>query len=286
MQPLVPLIKESMPSILFAGALYAGLERGLAADILSARALDCTAQTVCTAIVAAGHGTVTDVVEVPADTVDAQLEHIFQTVPIDAAKIGVAGTADSARALFKRLDHHLRGPFVLDLTLSGPSGEDIADSRVIDVLKEHLGRPDLVTVRRTDAELLAAMEIKSLDDAQVAVQRLHRLGARRILLRTGRIPARYFEVENGAPNHVVDLYYDGDEFALFEAPYVEIGPLYGASSALTAAITKNLLSRQDPAEAIQQAKGYVSEAIRHSNFKQASPFINFFWKQSRSGGNY
>ena len=90
MSPLDVPSPGAAPAILTAGALYAGLERGLAADILSARALSCTAHTVCTAIVAAGRGRVTDVVEVPADTVDAQLEHIFNTATVDAAKIGVA----------------------------------------------------------------------------------------------------------------------------------------------------------------------------------------------------
>ena len=37
------------------------------------------------------------------------------------------------------------------------------------------------------------MEINSLDDAQVAVQRLAKLGAPRVLLRCGALPARFFE---------------------------------------------------------------------------------------------
>ncbi len=275
---------ESTPNILAAGALYAGLERGLTADILAARALACTAQTVCTAIVAAGRGRVTDVVEVPADTVDAQLEHIFGTNAIHAVKIGIAGTADAAKALFKRMDQHLRGPLLLDITISGPSGEDIADARVIDVLKENIGHPDLVTIRRIDAELLVGMEIRSLDDAQVAIQRMHRLGAGRTLIRAGHLPARFFETENGKDNYAVDLYYDGDEFILFEAPYMDRNTLHGASSALSMAILKNLALKKDHASAIQAAKRYVSEAVRHSNFNTDSSVLNFFWKQSAGTG--
>ena len=57
------------------GALYAGGERGLAADILCARALGFAPVPICTQLVMAGGGRVTDVTDVPTDTVAAAIDH-------------------------------------------------------------------------------------------------------------------------------------------------------------------------------------------------------------------
>lgn len=268
------------------GALYPGTERGLATDVLAARALDLLPQVVCTAIVAAGGGRVTDVVEVPADTVDAQLEHVLATSRIAAAKIGVVGSASSADVIFRRLERLTLDSLILDLKLSGPSGEDIADGRTIEVLKDNFNRANLISVGRMDAELLTSMKIESLDDAQVAAQRMEKLGARSILLRCGRLPARFFETParfdetRAESDFYADLFYDGNDFALFEAPYIPKSLAEGASSGLALSIMKNLSLRRPLIEAIQQGKAYVTEAIRHTNFGNEPTCTNFFWNQA------
>lgn len=242
------------------GALYPSIERGLSADLLAARALGGRAYPVCTSHIIAGHGRVTDVLEVPADTVSAQLEHLFETVVPTGAKIGIVGDGASAEAAFRLLGQHLQGPIVLDLTLSGPSGEDLADGRVREVIQRSLPLPDLVTLRRVDAELMVSMEIATLDDAQVAVQRMHRLGARNVLLRVGMLPLKAGEA---APteNFHTDLLYDGSDFALYEAPVLE-GHLHGASSALTLALLQALWKEQPLQLAVQHAKRFATDALR------------------------
>jgi hydroxymethylpyrimidine/phosphomethylpyrimidine kinase len=216
----------------------------------------------------ASHGTVTDVLGVPSDTVSAHLEHAFAVAAEGGpeptgAKVGVVGDAPTVEAVFRELERHESAPFVLDLTLSGPSGEDIIGSRGLEALVERLGMPDLVAVRRTDAELVAGMEIPSLDDAQVAVQRIAQRGARRVLLRCGRIATHYFDQDAEPPPYAVDLYYDGDEFALFEAPFLSgLKGVHGASSALLMSMLRDLVAGAPIADAIQAAKAYATEALR------------------------
>ncbi|MEM1127693.1 MAG: bifunctional hydroxymethylpyrimidine kinase/phosphomethylpyrimidine kinase [Bacteroidota bacterium] len=251
-------------------ALYTGIDRGLASDILAARALEGRALAVCTSIVVASHGQVTDVLDVPTDTIDAQLEHLLATSTPNAAKISIVGSSKNVEVIFKRLQQHLQGPILLDITLSGPSGEDIMGPKTLDALRPRLPEAGLVTIRQQDAALLAAMEIRSLDDAQVAVQRLHKLGARRVLLRCGDLPARFFEVDGTEPDgqdpstspFMADLYYDGEEFNLFEAPRFDGPHLHGASSALNMAILRELTANKPVVEALQTAKAYVTQALR------------------------
>jgi len=242
-------------------ALYPGIGRGLRADLLSTQALGGTAYSVCTAHVVAGRGTVTDVLNVPTDTVSAQLEHLAATEAPTAAKVGIIGDAPTVEVTFEHLDQ-FEGPVVLDLTLSGPSGEDVLGQDGLAALLDHLDRPDLVTLRLKDATLVSGMEIPSLDDAQVAAQRVAQQGAERVLLRCGRLPTHFFDTDSAPPKFAVDLYYDGEDFALFEAPFLsDIDHLHGASSGLLLSVLHSLQEGTEMEDALQQSKGRVSEAL-------------------------
>ncbi len=257
-------------------ALYTGISRGLAADVLAAHAVQGQAVTVCTALIVASHGHVTDVLPVPSDTVDAQIQHALAHASPTGVMIGIVSDAAAVERLFRRLADQPAGPVVLDLTLSGPSGEDIINQQGLDALKTHLDRPDLVMVRRHDAALIAGMAIESLDDAQVAVQRLQRLGARNVLLRCGRLPSRFFDDPQAQPDHTADLFYDGSEFALFEAPYFDLPDLHGSSSLLGMVLLKELTEKKPMVEAIQQAKGYVAESLKRSHEQGPADVPAFF----------
>ena len=244
------------------GALYPGITRGLDADHLATQALGGRGLLVCTSHVVAGRGVVTDVLNVPTDTVSAQLEHLTETESPTAAKVGIIGDAPTVEVTFRHL-RALEGPVLLDLTLSGPSGEDVLGQRGLDALLEHLDVPDLVTIRKRDAALLAGMEIPSLDDAQVAVQRIAQRGASHVLLRCGRLSTHHFDTESSPPNYAVDLYYDGDDIALFEAPFLsELESMSGASSGLTMPLLQMMQDGVPIEEALQKAKGQVTEALR------------------------
>ena len=261
-------------------AHYPSIPRGLTADVLAARALGGMAYPVCSTHVVAGRGVVTDVLDVPTDSVSAQLEHLFETEHPTGAKIGVVGHPATVHIVFQHLKEHLSGPVVLDLTLSGPSGEDLMAPRALDALVEQLAEPDLVMIRRTDAQLVAGMEIPSLDDAQVAAQRIAERGAQRVLLRCGRIPTHHFDPESPPPQYAVDLFFDGSDFALFEAPYLDRPDVHGASSALSLAVLRGLSHSHPLPEALQSAKAYVTEALKHGG-KGANQFSpDYFWRAS------
>lgn len=244
------------------GAQYPGISRGLKADILATQALRGSALPVCTTHVVAGRGTVTDVLSVPTDTVAAQLEHVFETEQPSAAKVGIIGDASTVDHVFEHLDS-LQGPVVLDLTVSGPSGEDVIGQRGLEVLARYLDAPDLVTLRRRDAALVAGMEIPSLDDAQIAAQRVAQQGAERTLIRCGRLPTHHFDTESDPPDYAVDLFFDGSDFAVFEAPFLStLETLHGASSGLLLPLLRTLQEGTRLESALQEAKGHVSDALR------------------------
>lgn len=274
------LLPEFRP--LTVGALYNGSLRGLTADTLAVGAFGGTPHTVCTALVAASHGTVTDVLNVPTDSVDAQFEHLFKTTRPNAAHVGIVGHHKTVEVIFRHLDP-LDGPVLLDLTLSGPSGEDLIGRRGLEKLIDHLDRADLVSIRKMDAQLVAEMEIEDLEDAQTAVHRLYRRGANRVLLRCGQLASGSYETDAGMSTGKmnVDLYFDGSDFGLFEAPHLETGSMRGASSALAIAILYERVQGASLEEAIQAGKAYTAESLYAglSEKKVARP--DYFWRLSR-----
>ncbi len=266
---------EALPStpplrLAVIGGLYAGSERGLTADILVARALGYAPMPICTQLVMAGGGRVTDVTDVPTDTVAAQLDHTFATGAVAGVKVGILGGHQTAEVVLDACDA-FGVPVVLDLVASGPSGETVLSSQGIDAVAERLHIPRLVTISRADAELVTGGEIASLDDAQVAAQRIANRGARHVLIRLGALPYRFYDAADdpgqgagGPPPFSFDLAYDGEDFALFEAPLIQGDVPEGGSSAFAITALSGLIHGATVDEALQQAKRYASEALRHS----------------------
>ena len=247
-------------------ALYPGHDRGLAADVLVARALGGRALAVCTSLVVAGGGRVTDVLEVPSDTVAAQLEHLLATDAPTGVKISIVGQAQSVDAALDLLRGVSCGPVVLDVTLSGPEGEDLADGRVREALVARFAEASVVTMRAVDAALVAGMEIQTLEDAQVAVQRLHLRGAQAVVLRLPALPATAAEAggDGATPDPFrAALVFDGNDFSLVETPDVIGGDnLAGASSAFTLGLLRGLTGGQPLVPAVQRASAFAFEAVR------------------------
>lgn len=267
--------------ILTVGALYPN--SGLLADALASRAVDCIPLPVCTAIAMASHDVVTDITDVPTDTVQAQLEHLASTSTPEGVKLGVLAGHATAEAVFS-FCRTFDGPTVLDVQLSGSCGETVLTPRGIEVLRQHLDVPDLVLVGRTDAELLSGGAIESLDDAQVAAQRIVRQGkVRALVIKCGPLPARFFEVEGAErPDDTFDsdLYYDGSEFSLFEAPHLKDVRTEGASSAFTVPMLRALIEGHSPHEAVQEGKRFVTEALRYTQELGAEAPLQYFWRAS------
>ena len=284
------------------GGLYAGSERGLTADLLVARALGFAGVPVCTQLVMAGGGRVTDVTDVPTDTVAAQIDHTFATGAIAGVKVGILAGHQTAEVVLDACDA-FGVPVVLDLVASGPSGETVLSSQGIDAVAARLSIPRLVTISKADAELVTGGEIASLDDAQVAAQRIVNRGARHVVIRLGRLPYRFYDAaddpggadagaadaggtnENGSgpPPFSFDLAYDGEDFALFEAPLLPEPTPEGGSSAFAVAALAGRLNGLAPDEALQQAKRYVTEAIRQAvpGPEGGLPLLNAAWEDAR-----
>jgi hydroxymethylpyrimidine/phosphomethylpyrimidine kinase len=113
----------------------------------------------------------------------------------------------------------------------------------------------IATPNRYEAQMLAEVEIYTLNDMKAAASAIFRLGPKFVLVKGGGM--------TGALKGV-DVWFDGSTYEVIATQVVETPHTHGTGCTLSAAITANLALGKTPLEAVRAAKMYVTEALQHS----------------------
>lgn len=281
----------SSPSIPVNALTVAGIDpsggAGIYADLKAFSALRAYGTGVVAALTAQNTQAVTGVHGVPPAFIREQLDTLFADVRIDTAKIGMLGTAQAAQAVAEGLAGPVRAGLpahlVVDPVMVAKSGDRLLDREATATLVEAiLPLATLITPNLPEAGvLLDARPPDSLKEMQRFAERLRRLlrddGRRWVLVKGGHLP--------GDP---VDLLHDGDRMIELAGPRIESRNTHGTGCTLSAAIAALLPQAPDTPAAVRAAKGYVTEAIRHSGELQVGsghgPVHHFHAWWGGSGG--
>ena len=147
---------------------------------------------------------------------------------------------------------------VVDTVMVSKSGDDLLTREAIAMLIEAvLPLATMMTPNLPEAgALLRSSPPDSLREMQRAAERLRRLlpdnGQCWVLLKGGHLTG-----------DAVDLLHDGDRMIEFSAPRIETRNTHGTGCSLSAAIAA-LLPRTEVPDAVDQAKRWLTEAIRRS----------------------
>lgn len=125
----------SIARILIIAGSDSGGGAGIQADIKAVTMLGGHAMTAITAITAQNTLGVQGVHPVPTDMVLAQMESCISDIGVDAVKIGMIGSAETARAIADYLVH-ISAPVVLDPVMVATSGSVLADDETIEAMHE------------------------------------------------------------------------------------------------------------------------------------------------------
>jgi hydroxymethylpyrimidine/phosphomethylpyrimidine kinase len=118
------------PRILIIAGSDSGGGAGIQTDIKTVSALGGHAMTAVTAITAQNTLGVQRVMPLPADLVLAQIESVVSDIGVDAVKMGMLGSAETARAVADWLER-VDVPVVLDPVVVATSGDALADAATI-----------------------------------------------------------------------------------------------------------------------------------------------------------
>lgn len=117
---------------------------GIQADIKTVTMLGGHAMTAVTAITAQNTLGVQAVMPVPTEMVIAQIESCVSDIGVDAVKIGMIGSAETASAVADWLET-VDAPIIFDPVMVATSGSTLADPTTIAVFERLMGLASLVT---------------------------------------------------------------------------------------------------------------------------------------------
>ena len=229
---------------------------GISADLKTFSALGAYGTAVVTAVVAQSTRGVAAVTQLTAPQVRTQLDDLLDDVRVDAVKIGMLGTAEVIATVAERLAG-LDVPVVLDPVMVAKSGDRLLQADAVAALRDTLlPVVDLVTPNLPEAaDLLGEPEATSLEQMRAQVARLGGSTRGGVLLKGGHL--------GGAAS--TDLLLADGATREFSAARVATRNTHGTGCTLSAAIAALRPQRASWADAVADAKDYLTGALQHAD---------------------
>jgi len=227
---------------------------GVQADIKAMQANGVYATSVLTAITAQNTVAVTDAMNLPVSIIESQIDAVLSDIRIDAAKTGMLSSGDIIRAVAAKIREHEIRPLVVDPVMISKSGYSLLEDDAVQALiDEMLPLATVCTPNAHEAARLVGYEILSESAARAAAEEILAMGPAAVLVKGGHL-----DEEEDA----VDVLYDGTEFHIFRSERIDTPHTHGTGCTYAATIAANLAKGQDVQKAVENAKSYVTEAIR------------------------
>ena len=244
-----------MKQVLTIAGSDSGGGAGIQADLKAFAANGVYGMSAITAITAQNTEEVTDVFELPVPIIEAQIDAIFDDFDVAAVKTGMLSSPEIVTSVAKMLRPQKVVNLIVDPVMISKTGSSLLKTEAIEALKRDLVPLALViTPNIPEAAHLSGVPIKTLADARQAAKVIHKLGCKYVLIKGGHLLA-----ERGT-----DLLYDGRFFNVFKGEYIETPHTHGTGCTYASAIAAQLAKGKALPEAVQSAKSYITETIRHS----------------------
>lgn len=212
---------------------------GIQADIRTVTLLGGHAMTAITAVTAQNTVGVQGVHAVPTAMVLQQMNSVISDIGVDAVKIGMIGSAETAAAVADRLAELANVPIVFDPVMVSTSGSALADDATIAAFERLMAIATLVTPN--------IPELAALGGEEIAV----RFGTH-VLAKGGHGEGRMLTDRLIGPQGVRNAWSN----ARIETPHT-----HGTGCTLASAIATGLGQGADLVDAIERGRKYVREAL-------------------------
>ena len=235
----------SVARILIIAGSDSGGGAGIQADIKTVTMLGGHAMTAITAITAQNTLGVSAVHPIPTDMVLAQIDAVASDIGVDAVKIGMIGSADTANAVADRLAT-INAPIVFDPVMVATSGAVLADATTVAAFRRLMAMAAVVTPNLPELQALA----EGQDAAALA-----RSAGCAVLAKGGHVPG----------DEITDMLVcpDGTSQS-WTAPRIETAHSHGTGCTLASAIAVGLGQGLPLADAVARARIFVRVALREA----------------------
>jgi hydroxymethylpyrimidine/phosphomethylpyrimidine kinase len=228
---------------------------GIQADIKAMQANGVFATSVITAITAQNTVAVTDAMDLPVSLIASQMDAVLTDFPVAAIKTGMLSSSAIIECVAGRLANFSGIPLVVDPVMISKSGFSLLkDDAVAALMELLLPLATVCTPNAHEAARLVEYEILSAAQAERAAEQIFKMGPRAVLIKGGHL-----DEEEDA----LDILFDGQTMHTFRTPRIETKNTHGTGCTYASTIAANLAKGLDIADAVEEAKMYVTEAIKH-----------------------
>lgn len=243
---------KQKPVVLTIAGSDSGAGAGIQADIKTISANGGFAISAITALTAQNTQGVHAIHHIPQDFFEKQLSCLLEDFEVSAIKIGMLANEKIVESVVKVLLNFDK-PIVLDTVFLSSSGAKLLSEAGIQLMIEELfPMTELITPNLPEASFLLSREISDRLEMQVAAKELlEKYNLRNVLLKGGHLDSET----------LVDLFYDGTEFTIFEKKRIQTRNLHGTGCTFSSAIVTNLVKGNAMKKAIEMAENYVEKAI-------------------------
>ena len=213
---------------------------------------------------------VTRVDALPPESVAAQMEAVVSDIGVQAAKTGMLLNQGIIAIVAEQIQMLQIPNLVVDPVMVSRTGAQLIDDAAIALLKTALiPLATVLTPNRYEAQILADMPVYTLEDMQIAAQKIYQLGAKAVLVKGGGMAGEL---------RGVDVWWDGQTLEILQMDVVDTNNTHGTGCTLSAAIAANLAIGEAALTATRLAKDYVTTALKYALAigKGQGPIGHFF----------
>jgi hydroxymethylpyrimidine kinase/phosphomethylpyrimidine kinase len=240
---------------------------GVIADIKTFTAFDCFAVAAVTSLTFQNTTGVFGAAHQTAETVRAQVMPVIEDFSVASVKTGMLPTREiitEVASIF--LETKLPAP-VVDPVIRSTSGYDLIDDDALYALvRKLMPLARVVTPNIPEAERITGLAIEDEEGMRRAASVMREMGARAVLVKGGHLKekteGRGRKMEGGPS--ATDLLDDEGRVTLFRGEWIETTSTHGTGCTLSAAIAACLGHRLSLEKAVETAKRFVTNAIRHA----------------------
>ena len=224
---------------------------GIQADMKTMFANGTYAMTVLTALTAQNTIGISDIMEVPATFVKAQIDSIYADIRPEAVKIGMMGSEENILMIADRLAAYRADQIVLDPIMVSTSGTRLISDQAVMLMKQKLFPiVTLLTPNIPEAEILSGQHISSENDMKTAAELIGKSCHCAVLIKGG----------HGACD-ANDLLWEEHHQEWIYGKKIVNDNTHGTGCTLSSAIAANLAKGFLLNESVKRAKAYVRDTI-------------------------
>jgi hydroxymethylpyrimidine/phosphomethylpyrimidine kinase len=259
-----------MPAALTIAGSDSGAGAGIQADLKTFAAHGVYGTSAITALTAQNTLGVTGIHVVPDDFVTAQIEAVASDIGCQAVKTGMLATTQIVEAVAAAVESFDLPNLVVDPVMVAKSGDHLLDEEAVHAVRWTLLRlARVVTPNIPEAEVLAKMTIRSVEDMREAARRIATFKPAAVVIKGGHL----------AGPEIVDVLLERGEFHEFVGPRIEGPNTHGTGCTFASAIAAHLAKGADLKDAVRDAKAYVAGAMRPGvPLGGGHRPLNHFWK--------